>query len=300
MKLPPPLAPEFAASPEKAKVLVRGVIEATFGKRICGIHMVDMQTHTEIEVAVSSELGPGYIDPEARSRALRSLLHAYRAFGHEIKALEPSADESKLTVKYSETSTDRLCWQFAQCGYCPRPASCRWDHVAMEVFVITLQLVMDTSSVGIPPVVEGCNFGDFTCGDFQSAQGGIVGYVPYVVPVDQVDQVPAMMYTNVPVPMGPEDISAFPVVAPHNGEADVTKANSNIEDGTGEHLELSISAEGHATPTTPVEDDYQHIDTGDFMKVKQILDEATVKAVLDRGYDAAKTCWADIQDVDEA
>ena len=27
------------------------------------------------------------------------------------------------------------------------------------------------------------------------------------------------------------------------------------------------------------EDDYQHIDTGDSLKVKQILDEATVKAV---------------------
>ena len=33
------------------------------------------------------------------------------------------------------------------------------------------------------------------------------------------------------------------------------------------------------------EDDYQHIDTGDSLKVKQILDEATVKAVLAKGYD---------------
>ena len=33
------------------------------------------------------------------------------------------------------------------------------------------------------------------------------------------------------------------------------------------------------------EDDYQHTDTGDSLKVKQILDEATVKAVLAKGYD---------------
>ena len=32
------------------------------------------------------------------------------------------------------------------------------------------------------------------------------------------------------------------------------------------------------------EEEYQHVDTGDSLKVKQVLDEATVKAMVDKGY----------------
>lgn len=31
--------------------------------------------------------------------------------------------------------------------------------------------------------------------------------------------------------------------------------------------------------------DYQHVDTGDSLKMKQVMDEATVKGVLEKGYD---------------
>ena len=32
------------------------------------------------------------------------------------------------------------------------------------------------------------------------------------------------------------------------------------------------------------DEEYQHVDTGDSLKVKQVLDEATVKAMVDKGY----------------
>merc|ERR1719271_434798 len=83
-------------------------------------------------------VGPWAMDPEALSRTSYTLLHAFKILGSKVKSLESSPDGSQLCIKYSEVPEDRLCWQFAQYGFCHRQRTCRWEHVAMETFIITL------------------------------------------------------------------------------------------------------------------------------------------------------------------
>lgn len=211
---PPPPPPSLSAGRESAKVPVRCIIEGAFGNRLCGIHMADMQSHTEVEVVVSPHASERYgrwcMDPrggaahfEERSRALHVLLQAFKILGPAIKGIEPSADESKITLQYSEASTDRLCWEFGQHGYCPRGASCRWDHVAMEVFVITIvmqQLAMNASPAAISPSPGApLHFGEFSNGDLPVP---MVGYVIAAPMPPTIEQVPGMVYAC-PVSVGP-------------------------------------------------------------------------------------------------
>jgi hypothetical protein len=47
----------------------------------------------------------------------------------------------------------------------------------------------------------------------------------------------------------------------------------------------------HPFPVLTEEEEPLHIDTGDQMKVKQVLDEAVVKAIVDAGYEGTvDTC----------
>jgi hypothetical protein len=107
--------------------------------------MRDMQSHTEIEVVVHAGPSDMYkfdgqwtIDPEARARALFALMSMYQMLGPQIKYVEPSADGTQLSVGHSESSSDRICCEFCRYGHCSRHASCEWDHIAMEHFVITI------------------------------------------------------------------------------------------------------------------------------------------------------------------
>jgi len=228
--------------------------------------MADMQSHTEVEVVVNPKVeemyGPWSMDPQARSRALHMLLQAFRILGPQIKGLEPSADESKLVVKYSEANTDRLCWQFGQYGYCPRGPSCRWDHVALETFIITIvmqPLAMDMSPVAMPaPASTACHFGELPNGELP---GGMVGYVIAAPMPTATEQVPGMMMMAIPVQQW---------VPPNDAPGPLPCA---VEVPTSGQAEPEPERSGSASPTSPSE---------------------TPKTRTSR------VCWADIEDDEPA
>jgi hypothetical protein len=140
---PAPALPSQHSQAAAAKVSVRCVIEGAFAQRLCSITMREMSTHTEVEVVVhpkpTEQYGPWAVDPLAHSRALHLLMQAFKTLGSKAKAIEPSADQTQLHVKYSEVSSDKLCWEFAQYGSCPRP-SCRWEHAVLESFVVSIMV----------------------------------------------------------------------------------------------------------------------------------------------------------------
>lgn len=217
-----------------AKVPVRCAIEGAFGGRLVGTNMVDTPSHTEVEVVVhatpSDMYGPWNMDPEARGRALYTLLHAFKILGPQIKSLQPSADGSQLCLKYSDANPDRMCWEFGQHGYCPRASTCRWEHIATEAFIITLvmqPLAFDSSPMAMQPAQA------------ITLPGGMVGYVMPMPP--SFDQVPPGMVCCA-VPVGPNGICTdMAGVAPtYTGVtlegcmADPEKSNSTAA-GTSEH-----------------------------------------------------------------
>lgn len=152
---PPPPPPAASGS---GKTPVRCIIEGAFGSRLVSLNMSDAPSHTEVEVVLQPKqdemFGPWSVDPQARPRALHMLLESFKILGPKIKSLQPSADESQISVGYSEVASDRLCWEHAQYGCCPRGPSCRWEHAVIEMYLITLvmqPLATDFSPVSMPP-----------------------------------------------------------------------------------------------------------------------------------------------------
>lgn len=197
---PPPLPPD-------SKVPIRCVIEGAFSSCLGGLSMVDTASHTNVEVVVHADQsdvcatppttgGMAWeISPEARSRALYTLLHAFKTLGSHVKSIEPSADGSQLCVKYSEACTDRMCWDFFQYGYCPRPQTCRWDHITMDTFIITISI--KPPGFAPSPMATPCQVAELP------ATAVPTGYVSASPMAPTFDQASGMMVFTVAVAMTP-------------------------------------------------------------------------------------------------
>mmetsp|Transcript_155854 Transcript_155854/g.270323 ORF Transcript_155854/g.270323 Transcript_155854/m.270323 type:complete len:460 (+) Transcript_155854:106-1485(+) len=140
---PPPYAMPQGISQNSGQLPVRCIIEGAFGNRLCNLAMVDQDALTEVNVIVSENAYPtGYsweLDPLAQSRAMHVLLEAFKILGSKVKSIEPTSDNTQLSLKYSEVPSDTLCWEHAKTGFCPR-AACRWVHAAFEMFIINVIL----------------------------------------------------------------------------------------------------------------------------------------------------------------
>lgn len=130
-------------NPKSGNMPVRCIIEGAFGSRLCSLAMTEQESVTEVNVVVSENAYPTgtswALDPLAQQRAMHVLLEAFKVLGSKLKSLEPSADETQLTLRYSEVPSDTLCWEYAKIGFCPR-AACRWVHAVLEVFLINIVL----------------------------------------------------------------------------------------------------------------------------------------------------------------
>jgi hypothetical protein len=230
--VPPALA---SMARESAKVPVRCVIEGAFGNRLCSVNMADLPAHTEVQVVVQAKpnemCNPWAVEPQAQTRALHVLLQAFKTLGDKVKALEPSADASQLQVKYSEASSENLCWQFGQYGYCPRP-SCRWEHAPVETFIVAILVqpaAINMSSVAMSP---------------QTLPNGMVGYIVAAPMPPTMDQCPGMVYA---VPMGCAPMNHAPTLA------EIMRCDSGqpLVDGTCQRWPVpELTSEGCLSPVT--------------------------------------------------
>mmetsp|Transcript_57329 Transcript_57329/g.105426 ORF Transcript_57329/g.105426 Transcript_57329/m.105426 type:complete len:698 (+) Transcript_57329:81-2174(+) len=123
--------------------MLANLISQTFGTEIWNVMMVDCEDYTgrsytavELTLPMCSEWPASQLQQDqAALQNLRWNLNSMEG----VQSAELSADGTALQMDYCLAGKDRLCWDFAHHGFCPRPA-CRWQHVAMEKFVITVLL----------------------------------------------------------------------------------------------------------------------------------------------------------------
>jgi len=272
--VPPPPAP---LASQGAKVAIRCVIEGAFGNRLTGMNMVDTPSgsQTDVEVTVLATREDMYAPvTEARSRALYTLLHAFKILGSQIKSLEPSTDESQLHIKYSEASPDRMCWQFGQYGYCPRQHVCRWEHIAMESFVISL--VMQPLPLGGSPANPQVMPPQVT--DYP---GGMDGYSP-VAGTNYVQDSSGMVYCPVPVQLA---VAPMPMQSNFTGMVPICNGEqAALENGVAdpENYPENSTAPGNSPVSGSSE--------------RSGSTSPPVSSVTPTG---SRVCWADIEDDDD-
>lgn len=263
---------------QDAKMPVRCVIEGAFGNRLGGLNMMDLQTHTQVEVCVhampSDMAGPCAVDPQAYMRALYTLMHAFKSLGHKIHQLDLKAAESQLHIKYCEARQDSICWEFGQYGYCPRGNTCRWQHAATEVFVINmlvqpLAMGMDMSAIAMAPAT----------GEFPA---GMCGYIMAAPMNGSMEQVPGMVYA-VPVPFTPMETTT-PAHMLQTTSAPICFGDLDSGDPEGDP----------AAQTTPGQPAVQKSVAKEARKTPTGSTCSTPTQRTDR------LCWADIEDEEDA
>lgn len=140
--------------------MLANLISQTFGTDIWNVMMVNCEDYTgrsytavELTLPMCSEWSAAQVpQDQAALQNLRWNLNSVEG----VQSAELSADGTALQMEYCPAGKERLCWDFAHHGFCPRPA-CRWQHVALENFVITV--LLRASPVQKPIVAQGTNLG---------------------------------------------------------------------------------------------------------------------------------------------
>lgn len=179
---PPPPVAAIGKQP------VRCIIEGVAGNRLCGLRMVDTPSHFEVEVTLhpsQDDYESWNMDPQME--ALNLLLRAFSQSGQFMSA-QPSADQTQINVRYSEIASNRLCWEYAQYGCCPRGPSCRWEHGKIEDYMISVVIQptgMDYTAgmdFNMPPLVPSV----MPCADMANQCGGYIIAAPVPAPIEDV------------------------------------------------------------------------------------------------------------------
>jgi hypothetical protein len=154
------------------KNCLKDSIQSALGSELWDLSMVDLQAfdghwYTNVDVVVPALnasmchlVTSGDMEAVAAAQAASQSM-AMQRVGNSLQNLSPKVtvtpceDSPQLSVQYCGADQDKLCWEFAQHGHCPRGSTCKWAHAIIETFVINFLLQPLTSfGFGSPTTEE--------------------------------------------------------------------------------------------------------------------------------------------------
>jgi len=262
-------ATHSAPASRRGMIPVHSAIKATFEGCLGSISMKVRSSYTEVGVTVLTTPSDMWgMDPihaliRSRSYAMSTLMHALQIMGPQINFLQASADESRLHFKFCSSSPDRLCPEFYHSGQCSHPNTCCWEHVAMELFIITLVMkpaIEDAPPVDTPAPGGGAPPNGMMRGLVPDSTGALprlqwsddLADLCYALDTPMpptMDHVPGMVY--VPVPVMPMDLSIDPYYPPmmYSGQQALPGCARDSEGQTSSTAAGSSVCSGSVSPT---------------------------------------------------
>jgi hypothetical protein len=125
--------PNAVQARSRRKVMVRDAIAAALGDLLVKVNLVEISTHTTVEVSFSCPTTGFMFKPIAN--IMQQL--KWGQIAPLIRSMILEAQDV-LRVELCEAPAESLCWEYARKGYCPRASNCRWVHEPLEAFVIVV------------------------------------------------------------------------------------------------------------------------------------------------------------------